>query len=588
MPSRSQFRPHKPRFMPAFIPLACLAACLIPHTAFADSVLTVSGTAGVSRLGRTDLAFNFQDGQPGVDGAPFRFAAYGPQGLLNPSSAPPAFRETPQGITADFGKQFSVAVRWSKGAAPAEASRVYADVTITNRLPAPIFDYTLNLLKLRFPTPVAANDGNPNLRAYNTGSPGILIANYGGPRPGALICNLEGVDCSQPLLMKLERGNPADPNGVLNVMNHHDYEDGGSPYLSWPVPPTGTVHFRVGLRFVQPVPNPLAVGGDLFAAFARRYPVTPGLLAWTDRRPIAQVFFESNDTNGGRNPRKWFDAGEHVDVTTPSGVKRFQKMILARAHAVVASMKGMNAQGVITWDVEGAEFPSATYMGDASKLNPGDPSHGVAPEMAEIVDQYFKIYRDAGYRVGVTIRPQKVLLQQDAAGRVTQAWENEDNWDWKSDPPADLQSFWLQQLEGKIRYARQRWGATLFYIDSNGDPGSPVSFLVMRALSAEFPDVLLIPEQSTLGYYSATAPYRQLNMLAPGNITSPLVRRTFTGTDGQSPCFSVINPTIESMTTSWPELVREIRAGDILFFRAWYDAPELPAIRRAYAEARKR
>jgi len=41
------------------------------------------------------------------------------------------------------------------------------------------------------------------------------------------------------------------------------------------------------------------------------------------------------------------------------------------------------------------------------------------------------------------------------------------------------------------------------------------------------------------------------------------------------------------MTTSWPQLVQEVRAGDILLFRAWYDAPELPAILRAYAEARK-
>jgi hypothetical protein len=343
------------------------------------------------------------------------------------------------------------------------------------------------------------------------------------------------------------------------------------------------VHFRIGIRFAGPRPDPNEVCGDLFEEFARRYPVMPNILGWRNHQPIAQVFFESESTNGGLNPRKWFDASEHVDVTTPEGVKRFQNLVLERARSVVARMKMMNAQGVITWDIEGAQFPSATYMGDPAKVATDNPADSVAPEMAPIVDQYFKIYRDAGFRVGVTIRPQKVIVQRDATGRMVQAWENDDNWDWKSAPPVDLQAFWQHELETKIRFARQRWGATIFYIDSNGDPGSPVSFLVMRNLAAEFPDVLLIPEQSTLGYYSATAPYRQLNMLAPWNITSPVVRRTYLALDGNANCFSVINPTIESMTAAWPQLVQEVRSGDILLFRGWYDAPELPAIRRAYA-----
>jgi hypothetical protein len=114
-----------------------------------------------------------------------------------------------------------------------------------------------------------------------------------------------------------------------------------------------------------------------------------------------------------------------------------------------------------------------------------------------------------------------------------------------------------------------------------------MSFLIMRNLAAEFPDVLLIPEHSTLGFYSACAPYRQLNMLSAENITPPVVRRTYTGAGGRSPCFSVINPTIDSISRCWPQLVQEMRNGDILFFRAWYDAEELPAIRRAYAEAGK-
>jgi len=505
------------------IAAVCAAALLLASQALADAVLKISGTAGLAELGRTDLPFNFHDGPPGIDGAPFQIAAFGAHGALDTGATPPSYGEKNGEITADYAGKFNVSVRWTNASG---ANRVFADVTITNHLSIPIIEYGLRLLKLRFPTSVTANDGNPNLRAYNTGSPGIFIANYGGAHPGALVCDLEGADASQPLLMKLERATPSDPTGALTVMNHHDYEDNGSPFLSWPVPAHGAVHFRIGLRFTGPRPDPNVICADLFSAFAHRYPVMDNIRAWRDRRPIAQVFFESGSANAGLNPRKWFDAGEHVDVTTPSGIQRFEKLVLDRARSVVDHMKKMNAQGVITWDIEGAQFPGATYMGDPSKLATADPAQSVAPEMARIADRYFKIYRDAGYRLGVTIRPQRVIIQRDAGGHIALAWEFEDNWDWKTAPPPDIQAFWQHELEAKIRFARQRWGATLFYIDSNGDPGSPVSFLVMRNLAAEFPDVLLIPEQSTMGYYSASAPYRQLNRLAPWNITSPVVRHT--------------------------------------------------------------
>jgi hypothetical protein len=565
--------------------LAILFTLSIGGHAFGEATLVVSGTAGVAELGRPDLDFNFQNGSPGLDGEPFRVEnAYGPQGVVYDGNAAPALSLVNEAISADYQGKFAVSVHWAKAAI---GSTVFADVTIDNHLPVPIQGYTLDLLNLRFPTAIAANDGNPNLRAYNTGSPGILIANYGGAQPGSLVCDIEGTDVSQPLLMVLERGNPTDSQATLKVMNHHNYGDGGSPFPYWPVPANGSIHFRIGLRFASVVPDPMAVCPDLFAAFARRYPVMQNVRAWQDRRPIAQVFLASYDTNGGRNPRKWLSSDAHVDVTTPAGVKHFQGLIFQRAHDALKRMKEMNAQGVITWDIEGAEYPASTYMGDPMQIITTDPIQSVAPEIAPILDRYFKIYRDAGYRVGVTIRPQQVMVERDPTGRPSNIWENDANWQWKSDPPADLQTFWQNQLEKKIRYAHDRWGCTLFYIDSNGDPNDPVSFLVMRNLAAEFPDVLLIPEQSTIGYYSACTPFRQLSILPANLIVSPLVRRTYIDAGGRSPCFSVINPTIESMTRCWPELVQEIRAGDILFFRAWYDADELPAIRQAYALSKK-
>jgi hypothetical protein len=584
------FRSSLPRPNPALrewkFAAACVLAACLAAPAQAGVTLKLSGTSGLADLERGGLPFNFKGDVPGVYGAPFRVEyAWTSQGVVDHGDLAPQVSETNGEITADYAGKFTITVRWTSGAGPAEA--VFADVTITNRLPQPLMGYTLDLLTLRFPSPPVSNDGNSNMRAYNNGGPGLFCANYGGAQPGSLVCDLEGTDAAEPLLMKLEKGG-TDVDRMLKVMNHHDYSDDASPYPLWPVPAGGSVHFRIGLRFAGPLPDPVAVCADLFAAFAQRYPVMGNVQGWTDRRPIAQVFFESDNTNGGRNPRKWFDAGSQMDVTNRAGVMKFQKRVLDVAHESLKRMKEMNAQGVITWDIEGAQFPDATYMGDPAKLATDDPAQSVAPEMAQIIDQYFKIYRDAGYRVGLTIRPQRVLLQRDANGRIIHAWQNDDNWFGKGDQPADIQAFWQHELESKIRFARQRWGATLFYIDSNAAGGGPISFLVMRNLAAEFPDVLLIPEHSTLGYYSACTPYRQLNMLSPKNITPRVVRLTYPGVDGKSPCFSVINPTIESMLTGWPELVQEIREGDILFFEAWYDAAYLPVIRKAYAEAGKK
>ena len=53
----------------------------------------------------------------------------------------------------------------------------------------------------------------------------------------------------------------------------------------------------------------------------------------------------------------------------------------------------------------------------------------------------------------------------------------------------------------KIRYAKDRWGISFAYIDSNTvsekDP-NPVDATAMAKVAAAFPDVLLIPEYSNL------------------------------------------------------------------------------------------
>ena len=66
----------------------------------------------------------------------------------------------------------------------------------------------------------------------------------------------------------------------------------------------------------------------------------------------------------------------------------------------------------------------------------------------------------------------------------------------------------------KITYANKRWGCTLFYVDSNGDPNVPydpaIFERVTQALTRQGIHALLMPEQKTARYYAVTAPYAEL------------------------------------------------------------------------------
>ena len=66
----------------------------------------------------------------------------------------------------------------------------------------------------------------------------------------------------------------------------------------------------------------------------------------------------------------------------------------------------------------------------------------------------------------------------------------------------------MQFVADKIRYAKNRWNATLFYIDSNnGEHG--VDAVFMRAIAMENPDILIFPEWETTIHWSFSAPYNE-------------------------------------------------------------------------------
>jgi hypothetical protein len=206
------------------------------------------------------------------------------------------------------------------------------------------------------------------------------------------------------------------------------------------------------------------------------------------------------------NPRRYFNNSNasDFDVRTAQGLSNFQAKVLQQAGNTVQNLHLLNAQGAITWDLEGEQYPQET-----SYVCSPDQIAQVAPEMESVIangsspyagmkldDAYFKIMRDAGFRVGVCIRPQHFTMNRDGTAQQV------------SLANADVAA----EVIRKMKYAHDRWGATLFYIDSTVEPnGAVLDAGIFQQAAAALPDSLLIPEETTPKDYAYTAPFKTLS-----------------------------------------------------------------------------
>jgi hypothetical protein len=316
-----------------------------------------------------------------------------------------------------------------------------------------------------------------------------------------------------------------------------------------PIAPGGTDQYTVSLRFGPTGSTPIQLSPDVYASALAQYAFQ---VNWTDRRPIGSVHLANQVTalNSVKNPRGYF--GGTFDVRTKSGRETFRKHLMHSANDSIAVLKKMNAQGMVVWDLEGLQFPKISYVGDPTKLL------ALAPEMLYrgAVDAYFKKFTDEGLRVGVAIRGQHLRM-------TSTGWRQ-----LQSRNPAPV-------LAAKIAYARSHWGATLFYIDSNGWR-SLYNAAIFKQLLDTFPDILLIPEHSDTRYHAYTAPYFELR----NGITST-TESSLTAYPG---AFSVIYTPGGNMDAYHDQILAAVRRGDILMFQGNYDDPINPKVKAIYDE----
>ncbi len=413
--------------------------------------------------------------------------------------------------------------------------------------------------------------------AYNTTGPSVTTADYGKGKVVAV-----SPDAGKPLYTGFF---PTGNGTAYTTFLSGTVPDGLAtfqPHNERPLRPGQTDQYRLSLRFTAPGTPVYTLAGDAYSNWAKAYPMT---LHWTDRKPIGTVFLASSPQgdlhhSGGfpSNPRRYF-AGSGpagVDVNTPAGLAAFQRRVLEQAARNVENLKALGAQGAITWDIEGEQFPQ-----DTSYVCAPDAVAQVAPEMESVIsakgspyagmkldDAYFKIMRSAGFRVGVCVRPQHFVLKPDGTAEQAFLPDNEV----------------AAELTRKIRFAHDRWGATLFYLDSTVDSNRGVlPAAIFAQVAREFPDSLLIPEESTPLYYAYTAPFKSFIYHAETG-TDPEIEHLYPD------AFSAVlvnNVAPEKLAAAASNFEQSIAHGDILMGQVDYREPNNAAIAALYRRATK-
>jgi hypothetical protein len=325
------------------------------------------------------------------------------------------------------------------------------------------------------------------------------------------------------------------------------------------IKPRTTKIVNVSLRFGPAGAGIQDLSGDVLERYAGKYPFQVG---WKDHRPIGAIFLAGPQINVPTNPRRWIMNFGQIDITNDKGKEAFRAALLKFADNSVQVLKDIGAQGMITWDPEGEQFTGDCYYGDPRLL----PT--LAPEMEfkndgvkSAIDEYFEKFRAAGLKVGVCVRPQQIAMVD---GRPT-------HWNAEDEQAAQI-------LRERIAYAKQRWGCTLFYVDSTATAFTWLNPDVFKTVADAYPDVLLIPENESMRYFAYSAP---LNSYMHHKISSTPVGARL----AYPKAFSVLMAPDGDRPEDHDALVSAVRHGDILLFNSWYMNEGAIKVKKIYEEA---
>ncbi len=423
---------------------------------------------------------------------------------------------------------------------------------------------------LHFPQDPAGFSGYTQYAITNR-DPGVSVADFGSGVVTAVLPNE-----ATPMYTGWKTEGNATYSPIM-TSTAPDYLATFYPRNDHPVMPGTSFSYTVSLRFTPE--GTAADASDAYASFAATY---PNQMTWSDKRIIGGSYLASSPSNtditqpGGfpTNPRRYFN-DPSVDITNPTGLQAFQDRVLAQAANDVTNLQNMDAQGVILWDIEGEQYPQTT-----SYVCSPDQIAAVAPEMESTItdknspfygqkldDAYFKTITNAGFRVGVCLRPQMFTLGPNNTASQVYLTTN---------------AAIIANLENKVRYANSRWGTSLFYVDSTVDTyGGVLDAAIFQQLHSDFPNLLFIPEESTTRYYAYTAPfYSFLNHTSLG--TPAAVYNVYPHAFGMNLINDVNAAKLAQYT---PQLTASVAHGDILMGHADYWDPNNATLVSIYRAA---
>ncbi len=407
--------------------------------------------------------------------------------------------------------------------------------------------------------------------AITTTGPGVSVADYGSGVVTAVLPNESlplyggwkntGGATYSPLM------SGTTPDGLATFLPHQDL----------PVASGTSLSYTVSLRFTPE--GTAADASDAYASFAATY---PSQMIWTDKRIIGTAYLASSPSNGDitqpggfpTNPRRYFNDSS-VDITNPAGLQSFQNRMLQQAATNVANAQRLGGQGVITWDIEGEQYPQNT-----SYVCSPDQIASVAPEMESTIsdstspyfgqkldDAYFRTITSAGFKAGVCLRPQVFALGPN--GTASQNFLSGN-------------AAVIANLENKVRFANSRWSVTIFYVDSTVNSlGGTLDPSVFQQLITDFPAFLFIPEESTPRYYAYSAPF--YSFLFHTDLGTPAsVYNVYPNAFGAN---LVNDVSAGTLATYQPQLTQSVAKGDILMGHVDYWQQNNPVLVAIYAAA---
>lgn len=476
-------------------------------------------------------------------------------------------------------------------------SRLDMKIVVSNTSSDVIEEIALDMLSLTLPEDAttsfaytSAGQG-PN-RGFNIGEPMLLTAQAKAD-PMVVVCSPQP---DRPLAMRLTKNSVGSFTLSATVGDERQTEIYDRIWNVRPIKPKSSETVLISVRFGTQDSDPYDLASDVCRAFSKARPM---VLNWPDRRPILGVMpSKGGGADWKINPRGWWEIGDK-SIYTPEGKENFKKFVNGFTDAVITSAQQSGAQGVIFWNIEGGQWFWHAFYG-APEL-----TKYLAPEMDEVADQMCKKLRDAGLRVGFCIRPTEIFpIVKTANGdekKELQSWDGVDerqlgelkpyygDMPVKEGTPVDdarIERSPVARLNDKINYAQKRWGATLFYIDSNGydrpvqkrdqKNGKPTQWRTLSAeewqkLSRLHPDVLLIPEHEYAEYWSATAPYQQPPKY--GGMTRHDIHSIYPEAFSTIALFGGMEGQVD-IEQHMQEYTSALQNGDLILYAGWMPPPQ--------------